>query len=190
MLADQSDTKTRLMRAAMDIVARDGFQAATTAAIAESAGLAEGTLYRHYKSKEDLLLAVYRQIKAEVFESMRASSAPGASLETQFRGLWIAVWTAYREDMTAFTFGQRFGESPLSRIDGGAAHEPMIQHIHALIDAGQSAGQIKPVPRETLLVFFFAPLTGLLKQANAGRDLRESDLAAAIDMAWHSWAAR
>jgi AcrR family transcriptional regulator len=71
-------TRERLLRAAAGIVARDGMEAATTAAIAAEAGVAEGTLYRHFDSKDDLLIAAYRQMKQEVFVDAAAGVDVGA----------------------------------------------------------------------------------------------------------------
>lgn len=187
MLANTSDTRTRLMRAAMDIVARDGFPAATTAAIAAAAGVAEGTLYRHFKTKDDLLIAVYRAIKTEVFESIVSATDDTDPHRDQLRALWLCVWEAYRDDMNAFAFGQRFGESALSRTEGGAAHEAMITHIHHLITDGQAAGVIKRLPEDILMSFFFPPLSAMLKQSAAGRAWSGEDINAAIDAVWDSW---
>ena len=60
-------TRDRLIRSAIEIVAESGLAAATTSAIAQRTGVAEGTLYRHFESKDDLLIAAYRQLKFEVF---------------------------------------------------------------------------------------------------------------------------
>ena len=78
MLTHPSNTREKLMRAAMDIVAADGFGAATTAAIAARSGMAEGTLYRHFKSKDELMIAAYRQLKADVFERVSAETGEHA----------------------------------------------------------------------------------------------------------------
>lgn len=67
-------TRERLMRAAAAIVAREGMAAATTSAISAEAGVAEGTLYRHFDSKDELLIAAYRQMKTEVFVNAAAGS--------------------------------------------------------------------------------------------------------------------
>ena len=74
-LTNGQTTRAKLMRAASLIVARDGMEAATTAAIAGEAGVAEGTLYRHFESKDELLIAAYRQMKQEVF--LDAGAGPG-----------------------------------------------------------------------------------------------------------------
>ena len=188
MLTNPATTREKLMRTAMNIVARDGFMAATTAHIADKAGFAEGTLYRHFKSKDELLIATYRQLKADVFDRVSAETGNATDAKARLAALWRGMWTVYASDMPAFTFGQRFAESALSREEGGAAHERMMDHICAIIEDGQTAGLIKKAPREMLVAFFFPPLMAMLKQVAQGRAWSEAEIDAAIEMAWASWA--
>ncbi|OLF80784.1 hypothetical protein AWH62_13760 [Maricaulis sp. W15] len=187
MLDDQSTTRTRIMRAALDLVANDGFAATTTAAIARATGLAEGTLYRHFPGKDALFLAIYRQLKQEVFETVQAKTVPGGSPRDRFGQLWMGVWHAYLSDPAAFTYGQRFAESPLSGSEG-VAHEGFYQHVADLMRDGQEAGLIKPLPGSVLRAFFFPPLMSMLKQALAGHTWQATEIDAAIEAAWDSWA--
>jgi len=57
--ADQ--TRQRLLGAAVETLNRDGIQGATTREIARRAGVNEVTLFRHFKSKEQLLRAVLQR---------------------------------------------------------------------------------------------------------------------------------
>ncbi|HEX2449681.1 MAG TPA: TetR/AcrR family transcriptional regulator [Gemmatimonadales bacterium] len=57
---DGEATRQRLLRAALELFTTTGFRATTTPAIAERAGVAEGTIYRHFPGKEQLLNEVYR----------------------------------------------------------------------------------------------------------------------------------
>jgi len=50
-------TRDRIVAAARQLFAEQGFDGTTTAAIAERAGVAEGTIFRHFASKRELLLA-------------------------------------------------------------------------------------------------------------------------------------
>lgn len=45
----------RVLRAAIEVIAERGFRAASTSEIARRAGVAEGTIFRHFKTKELLL---------------------------------------------------------------------------------------------------------------------------------------
>jgi AcrR family transcriptional regulator len=188
MLTPPANTREKLMRAAMDIVAADGFPAATTASIAERVGMAEGTLYRHFKSKDELLIETYRRLKAEVFEAIQARTQTATGLKGRFRALWLGMYATYAADMNAFAFGQRFGESALSKTEGGTAHERLMGHMKQLIRDGQTDGLIKPAAPEVLTAFFFPPLISMLKQCAQGRVWAEAEIELAIESAWASWA--
>jgi AcrR family transcriptional regulator len=58
---DSAATRARLVRAAEELYSTLGFLRTTTPMLAERAGIAEGTIYRHFKGKEQLLDEVCRQ---------------------------------------------------------------------------------------------------------------------------------
>lgn len=53
-----TEKQSRIMRAAIEMFADKGYAASSTSEIAQRAGVAEGTIFRHYKTKKDLLLAI------------------------------------------------------------------------------------------------------------------------------------
>jgi AcrR family transcriptional regulator len=55
-----ASTRDRLLHAAREMIELGGYRAASVAAIAERAGVATGTLYRHFASKEELFVDVFR----------------------------------------------------------------------------------------------------------------------------------
>lgn len=57
------ERKAEIIRAAMSIIADDGLGRFTTAMIARSVGLSEGALFRHYPSKEAIILDVTAHIE-------------------------------------------------------------------------------------------------------------------------------
>src|SRR5437660_10793269 len=57
-----TSTRTRLLEAAQKLIEEGGYGAATVAAIADGAGVAAGTLYRHFASKEELFVEVFRLV--------------------------------------------------------------------------------------------------------------------------------
>jgi AcrR family transcriptional regulator len=67
-------TRERLMRAARELIEEGGYSAATVAAIADRAGVASGTLYRHFASKEELFVEVFRSVCDREVQAMRAAA--------------------------------------------------------------------------------------------------------------------
>jgi len=55
-------TRERLLKAAQELIEEGGYSAASVIAIAERAGVAAGTLYRHFDSKEELFVQLFRSV--------------------------------------------------------------------------------------------------------------------------------
>ncbi|MCY9516328.1 TetR/AcrR family transcriptional regulator [Paenibacillus apiarius] len=53
-----TEKQARILRAAIEVFAEKGYAASSTSEIAQRAGVAEGTIFRHYKTKKDLLLSI------------------------------------------------------------------------------------------------------------------------------------
>lgn len=182
-------TRERLVRAAIGIVARDSLAAATTAAIAEAAGVAEGTLYRHYESKDELLIAAYRQMKQEVFVRSAESVDVSAPPPERLKRTWKAIYLAYRADKDAFAFGNRFAESGLAEREGGEAARSIAKIVADLRRSGISSGDFKSLPADLFGSLFFAPINYLLKAELKGRKWTDAELDAAAEAVLAGWRA-
>ncbi|WP_243290877.1 TetR/AcrR family transcriptional regulator [Bacillus sp. FJAT-47783] len=53
-----SEKQKKIVAAAIEIFSEKGFAATSTSEIAKKAGVAEGTIFRHYKTKKDLLISI------------------------------------------------------------------------------------------------------------------------------------
>jgi len=67
-------TRERLLQAAQELIEEGGYGAASVIAIAERAGVAAGTLYRHFTSKEELFVEVFRTVCDREVRAMRAAA--------------------------------------------------------------------------------------------------------------------
>lgn len=61
-----TDKQARILQAAIEIFSEKGYAATSTSEIAQKAGVAEGTIFRHYKTKKDLLLSIVGPIAAKL----------------------------------------------------------------------------------------------------------------------------
>jgi AcrR family transcriptional regulator len=67
-------TRERLLRAARELIEEGGYGAASVLAITTRAGLAAGTLYRHFNSKEELFADLFRSVCDHELEAMQAAA--------------------------------------------------------------------------------------------------------------------
>lgn len=83
------EKRLALLNAATRIVAELGLSAPTSA-VARAAGVAEGTLFRYFPTKEDLLNELYLHIKADMCAAMASIHVPAAGVRDRVQSLWNA----------------------------------------------------------------------------------------------------
>jgi len=64
--------REQLIEVATRLFAQRGYEATTTAAIAEAAGVTEPILYRHFAGKQDLFIAIVRRMSEQTLSQWRA----------------------------------------------------------------------------------------------------------------------
>src|SRR6202022_2884010 len=82
------DKRNAILDAATRVFAERGLTAAPTSEISKQAGVAEGTLFTYFKTKDDLINALYREIKLELADAMMSGFPRKTSVRTRLRHVW------------------------------------------------------------------------------------------------------
>jgi AcrR family transcriptional regulator len=77
--------REQLMEVATKLFARNGYEATTTAAIALAAGVTEPILYRHFKSKQELFVAIVKAVSDRTMKQWQDLIAGVADPAEQIR---------------------------------------------------------------------------------------------------------
>ena len=144
---DGDATRERLLRAALDLYTTMGFLRTTTPALAEHAGVAEGTIYRHFRSKGHLLNEAYRRAhrwgQEALLENDRVRRAPErlALLARQIVGLAA-------QDPALVRMMLSTGNEPFLDEPSRGARRELMGGLIQLVAMGKSDGQIRSGPAE------------------------------------------
>ncbi len=96
------ESRRKILESAREIFFRDGFEAANLDEVAQSAGIAKGTIYRHFESKAELYVAVLSN-NADVFvERMRQTVDPSLDSVDQIRRTGNFYFKHYTENREYF----------------------------------------------------------------------------------------
>lgn len=88
MARSKSDLKRHALLAAATLVVAQGGLAAPTSAVSRAAGVAEGTLFAYFPTKDHLLNALYCQLKQELATVMMADFPRQKSVRDRLRHVW------------------------------------------------------------------------------------------------------
>jgi AcrR family transcriptional regulator len=150
MRADAQRNRERILAAAYRAFAEDPKVSLT--AIARLAGIGPGTLYRHFPTREDLILAVYQQEVQALVDAVGDLLDQYAPLEA------LRVWFLRLADFVRVKHG--LGEALQTAAARGVVSEsyiPVIEAIRTLLQACADAGQVRPDidPADILMLMGF-----------------------------------
>jgi AcrR family transcriptional regulator len=187
---DGEATRQRLLRAALELYTTVGFRATTTPAIAARAGVAEGTIYRHFSGKEHLLNEVFRGAQhwgtSVVQESDDDEGTPGRLREIARR----LIETAARDAAQTRMLLRRRDEQHLDERSRESDRE-FRDAIHSVVAAGRSEGIVRQGPAELWTDVWLA-LVAFIAERVGSREWPPDapPVAMALDAAWDAIAAR
>jgi AcrR family transcriptional regulator len=133
-------------RAALKIINEEGLSGAPVAKIAAEAGVAAGTMYVYYKSKDELLLNLYRSVIDGLNQALSDVMEEGLAEKQQFYRLWLAAFKYFLKKTDGFLFMKQFAASPQSKLSGEEDALKGYSHLEDVIERAQGKGLLKKMP--------------------------------------------
>ncbi len=149
------ERRRQLLDSAARCFARDGYRGTTTARIAAEAGVSEPIIYRHFKNKRDLFIALIEKVGDEVFSNWEQATR---SAKTPLEKLQILLYRnpATSDPRTASVYQLLFHAStetsdPRIRQAIRDHYEHYVKSLAAVMREAQEHGHIRDdVPAEWL----------------------------------------
>lgn len=186
-LKPKDDKKiTQVYTATLQLVKDKGVAGVTMSDIAHKAGIATGTLYIYFKSKEDLINAL--------FLSCRASSAgiyfkdydPLAPFKEGFKTIWMNIVRHRQKHFEEAIFLEQCYHSPFIAESNKETSKKMIQPLFKLIERGRKEKIIRDADTVLLLTFMIGSVNEMVKHAHYhGTSLSKTQIATAFEMCWN-----
>ena len=119
-----NDKRTQLIEAAIDLFAKEGFWNTPTSRIAKHAGVATGTLFNYFESKDALIDAVYLQLKQEWTTHLQESIPMDEGFQTAAEHIWFRFIEWGMQNPTRY---QLMLQLKLSNLVSQEAHQQQME---------------------------------------------------------------
>lgn len=197
-----TEKQQRIIKAAVESFSEKGYAATSTSEIAQKAGVAEGTIFRHYKTKKELLIAITVPVITKMIEPLflrdftRMLDAPYETYEEFLRALFRNRYEFARNNlpivkiiMQEIPFHEELRET-FKRV----ATESVLPRFQRVTEAAKEKGILKAdIPVPSMIRFIVSSMLGLVItllviQPESGLDEQE-ELEQTIGMIMHGIAA-
>lgn len=172
------------VRAAMRrVVATHGFHGASMSRVAREAGVATGTAYVHYASKDELVLAAHLEAKAALGAAATAAVDRDAAPRERFTALWQAAFEHLLDHPEDARFLQQVEASPYALDAHAGAMAVEDDLLMAEVARPDMAAVLAPLPLEVLWDLGLGPA---VRQAASGRPLAPEDRVVLARACWRA----
>ena len=146
-LTSEREAKRRaILQSAIATFAEHGFVASRTRDIAAGAGVAEGTIYLYFESKDDLLLTAFRERVSEFCDSVQHLLSAPLPFQERLTRFIRSQFESIEEDPSLATV-LLLESRRSSRFYGGAVREVLRGYAGAvdrLVESGIEQGDLRP----------------------------------------------
>ncbi|MFF7848069.1 TetR/AcrR family transcriptional regulator [Streptomyces sp. NPDC007910] len=164
-----AERRPQLIKAAIDLMTREGVAAGSTRAIAAELGVAQTTVHYTFGSKEDLYRAVMDQITDELVARVQRAAPADAGFEETISAFAGALWGTVREPASHHRL---LSELTMFALRVPGLNEARQGHYRRVIEVtaqvisetAERTGQELAESPETVARFFLSAFDGLTMQ--------------------------
>lgn len=161
----------KIIEAAIELIAEKGYHNTSTSEIAKQAGVAEGTIFRHYKTKKDLLVAIVGPVIMNLSAPVFADKFVDQVFEKDHEHLEDFF---YHFIENRFQFAKANGELIKILLQEFAFHpdiqdtfkkmfkEKVYPAINKSLNYFKEKGKLQDLPNETLIRMVVPTILGFL----------------------------
>jgi TetR/AcrR family transcriptional regulator, repressor of fatR-cypB operon len=161
-----SDKRSEVMQAALELIAEQGFHGAPMAEIAEKAGVAAGTIYRYFETKDVLITELHRELEDKIRMALQEGYPAGRPLRERFLCLNQRLLRYFIEHPLHFRYMEQYFNSPFGitrhrdKLLGKSGNPDLLKEI---FEEGVSQQILKDFPFVILFSLAFGPMIILIR---------------------------
>jgi len=157
------DKREKILAATLELVARHGFHGTPASQIAQQAGVGVGTIYRYFKDKDELIHALFLEVRTELRHRIITDLPAESDLKQRFFAFFERMLQEFISHPLEFRFLEQYHYSPYSTCheeDAEASDDELLKLLRDL----RNAELIKELPRVVLKALTFGPLSSLARE--------------------------
>jgi len=162
-----SNKREEILRAALELIAEQGFHGAPMAMIAKKAGVGAGTIYRYFPCKNSLIAELYQELENEMTSAVEEGYPAGEPIEACFLHFGSTLLKYFITNPLVFRYVEQYHNSPYGvsirrdRIHG-KTEDPNI--LRSILEQGRKDKDLKDLPLFIQFALALGPLLMLTRE--------------------------
>lgn len=179
--------RQQILDTTLDLIADLGFKHASLSLIIKKSNAAAGTIYYHFKNKEELIDTLYSELKAEMGKAIIRNLEQQMNTKEKFFLIWKNLFSYYIENPKKFEFLEDYTNSPLVRKEIKAINKRHYQTAIDYFEYGIEFGMLRDLNLDLMMNLVFGNISTLARMVIMEEiELNEIILNNTIQSSWDS----
>jgi len=155
------DKKEKIIETALKLFVDNGFHGTATSKIAQEAGVANGTLFNYFRTKDELVIALYLSVKGDLAKFITQNTVKSETLKEVMKSQFLSFLFWALDNPLKFRFIQQFHTSPyMGKVDQEIIQSQVLPHL-LLIQSGIDNGVLKKLSVDFVYTIISSQTFGL-----------------------------
>ena len=166
---DNSEKKDAILQSTLELIGSNGFHGSPMSLIAKNAGVAAGTIYHYFPSKEELIFELYAHIIVGLKKTMFKDDDENTPFKERFFKLFVSLCSHYIKHPNVLTFLEQYTSSPFLKCNPAHKNENYNQEMIEFFNYGIQTGEVKKIDDHLLAPVFHGTIVSTAKHHITGR---------------------
>lgn len=173
-----------VVKSAIELTNKLGFSGISVSKIAKKANVSPATIYIYFENKDDLLTAIYCDIRKKAGESVLKNIDSSMSIKEQFTAIWTNSFSFYLDHPEYIQYREQFEQTKMMN-EVRTDEFVLNQYTTDLLTKGIQEGIIQDHPIPLLISFAFIPIITLIRlHFSEIIVMDEKEISNAYEIAW------
>jgi AcrR family transcriptional regulator len=186
-----AEKKKAILESTLELIKENGFHGTPMSLVAKKAGVAAGTIYHYFDSKEELICELYSYVKRQTVEALQQGDDAALPYNKRFFAIWLSLYNFYIQNPNVLRFFEQFVNSPYNTKTPDDRFDELHEIINSFFRDGIEKGYIRPANPEVLGVLAHGSSITTAKVYEHGKiKLGEEDLKQIVQILWDGMSVR
>lgn len=182
-----AEKKQAIYEATLRLIREFGFHGTPMSQIAQEAGVAIGTIYHYFSSKDELIFDLFRFCRAQIHDAIFKQREQALPYPERFVSIWINLVKYYVNHPEVLSFLEQFFSSPYVKTIYQVEYSSCFQDEMSLfLNEGIELGYIKALDLNIISAAYIGTVTSTAKRhINGHYSFREEDMKDMVGIIWN-----
>lgn len=180
-----NDKKEVLFRTTLDLVTRFGFHGASMSMISKESGIAIGTIYHYFKSKDELIIELLKYAKQYGLRASFGKDDKNLGYYERFNLLWKHLYQHMITHPEMLSYITQFFSSPYSEQEGSDNFCFQTEFGNFIVSA-QKDGFVQSIPHSIISSIFLGSVVNSSRHSIRNKQqLSQNEIDVLVDIIWN-----